>query len=162
MVATIVSKQARGSGSAQIEDLEKFFADGEHFEVLADVNGTCPSLSLRTITWFVSKGLGGCAPGMRDDYAAQLKRHTRRNFDPFRRSSRVVVASPSGKEFVESTVGQMNFFRWLIESGAWGWLLKNRASVHADAVRVTARGKGVRAECGGFRRLAGPHIVVFD
>lgn len=139
-----------------MDDLLQFFENPENFRVLADSNGSCPPLSLRTITWFVNKGLDAI-PSVRNDYACQLKKHTRRQFDPFRRNSRVVVTS--GKARVITTVGQMNFFRWIIESGVWNWLLKHRARVHAEASRVAPRGAKIEY---GFCRLSGPTVVAFD
>ena len=53
------------------------------------------------------------------DYRAQLKSYTKLNFDPFRRHNRITfVINPNAHphEVLETTVGQLNFFRWAFQN----------------------------------------------
>lgn len=53
------------------------------------------------------------------DYRAQLKSYTKLNFDPFRRHNRitfVINAEVTPHEVLETTVGQLNFFRWAFQN----------------------------------------------
>lgn len=53
------------------------------------------------------------------DYRAQLKSYTKLNFDPFRRHNRitfVINAFTTPPEILETTVGQLNFFRWAFQN----------------------------------------------
>lgn len=53
------------------------------------------------------------------DYRAQLKAYSKMQFDPFKRHKRITINVPtnlyqSGK--LETTVAQLNFFKWAIDS----------------------------------------------
>jgi hypothetical protein len=50
------------------------------------------------------------------DYRAQLKSFKKFNFDAFRRHKRISFKIDDEKEeFIETTIGKLNFFRWAIE-----------------------------------------------
>jgi hypothetical protein len=51
------------------------------------------------------------------EYKAQLKSYTKLHFDPFRRHQRVsFTVEPSMNIQIETTVGQLNFFRWALQN----------------------------------------------
>lgn len=50
------------------------------------------------------------------EYKAQLKSYNKRFFDPFCRRTRIRFYYSEGK-FIETTIGQLNFFRWAIQNG---------------------------------------------
>lgn len=51
------------------------------------------------------------------EYRAQLKSYTKLHFDPFRRHERVAfTVEPSINIQIETTVGQLNFFRWALQN----------------------------------------------
>jgi hypothetical protein len=50
------------------------------------------------------------------EYKAQLKSYSKRMFDPFNRGERILYRDTSGQEF-STTVGQLNFFRWVLKNG---------------------------------------------
>lgn len=155
-----------------VPELARFYSIPEHFSVLRIVNGSAPPISLRALAWFVSNGVEDAA--LREDYEQQLREYTRRRFDPFRRCDRLEVRC--GCEMVISTVGQMNFFRWMIERGLWKFVMDNSARVSADVARRALAQprsspmlKGGRAGDAkdlevpvGFMRVCGRHVVVFD
>ena len=51
------------------------------------------------------------------EYRAQLQSYTKMYFDPFRRYERITFVLESGPLVsIESTVGQLNFFRWALQN----------------------------------------------
>lgn len=51
------------------------------------------------------------------EYRAQLQSYTKMYFDPFRRYERITfVLESSPMVSIESTVGQLNFFRWALQN----------------------------------------------
>jgi hypothetical protein len=120
MPSTTAATTATGV-SALKESLTKFYKDDEyHFNVLRTVTGVYESpISLRLIEWFVTEGLREALPdhSLSTEYVDNLRIYTRKMFDPFRRSDRIELRLHGGS--VETTVGQMNFFRWFIQSGLW-------------------------------------------
>lgn len=147
-------------------DLALFYAHPENFAVLREMNGSAPRISLRALAWLITNGVDDMK--VCEEYEAQLRAHTRRRFDPFRRCERLELRLKG--ESVTTTVGQMNFFRWLIESGTWQFVVDNGARVSAEVARKTnampkpaKSDKSGRSVCtSGFVRVCGRHIVVFD
>ena len=84
----------------------------------------CGKVSLRVIDFFVTNYAkernltythNGRAVSIYLDYRSQLRAYTKRYFDPFCRRERITFSD--GTSNVVSTVGQLNFFRWVIERG---------------------------------------------
>ena len=64
------------------------------------------------------------------EYRSQLRAFSKHAFDPFRRHNRIsfVVAS-SPLRTIDTTVGQMNFFRWAIQSRVIEYVLKHLTAI---------------------------------
>jgi len=58
-----------------------------------------------------------------NSYKNQLKAYSKLQFDPFRRHNRIIFTK--GKVSHETTVAQLNFFKWVIEIKLLEWLLEN-------------------------------------
>ena len=51
------------------------------------------------------------------DYRAQLKSYSKFNFDSFRRHHRITFfINMERKDYIETTIGQLNFFRWIFNN----------------------------------------------
>ena len=50
-----------------------------------------------------------------DDYKLKLKAYSKKRFDPFCRYQKISIPYREGK-FIETTIGQLNFFKWSIEN----------------------------------------------
>ena len=50
-----------------------------------------------------------------DDYKLKLKAYSKKRFDPFCRWDRISIPYTNG-EFIETTIGQLNFFKWALEN----------------------------------------------
>lgn len=141
------------------EHLAEFFSQRANFDILRSVNSSCPPISLRALAWLVSAGT--LPENVQAEYDKLLRLYTRRRFDPFRRSERVVLKKDDAS--VITTVGQMNFFKWMICSGIWKFVLANRARLAAEAAHKSlGRSKVPGPACIGMRCTPGPHVLVFD
>jgi hypothetical protein len=49
------------------------------------------------------------------DYKLKLKAYSKKRFDPFCRWDRISIPYKNGT-FIETTIGQLNFFKWAIEN----------------------------------------------
>ncbi len=103
-----------------IASLRRFYQTRENADVLSLIVWGKSPVSLRLIEWYVSV----YDKTIQNDYHNQLRAYTRRLFDPFRRSSRLVLDYED--RGIETTIGQMNFFKWLIEKGHWAALVEKR------------------------------------
>lgn len=134
------------------------------------VQGTSP-LSLRVIDWFVThyakaKNIlywindvdntlieTGSAESQNDrkfllywDYRAQLKSYTKMYFDPFRRHERIsyILETPQkgDRKVIETTVGQLNFFRWAFQNHVFEFIQNHLAEIEEHMSRHQKKQKG--------------------
>ena len=60
------------------------------------------------------------------DYRAQLKSYSKFNFDSFRRHHRITFfINIEKKEYIETTIGQLNFFRWIFNNSIIDYAINN-------------------------------------
>lgn len=88
-----------------------------------------------------------------ESYKAQLKAYSKRQFDPFCRRDRIhFYYTPTDK--LETTVGQLNFFRWAIENNVVNYVSSHLKEIEA-AMRVY-----VKAQRDARKKLAmkGKHL----
>ena len=64
------------------------------------------------------------------DYKNQLKSYSKLLFDPFKRHSRIEFLC--NDEIIITTIGQLNFFKWFIETKFYQWLEQNIKLVEAS------------------------------
>jgi len=66
-----------------------------------------------------------------DDYKLKLKAYSKRRFDPFCRWERISIPYTSGK-FIETTIGQLNFFKWALENQVIKYIETNYDVIEKD------------------------------
>ena len=78
------------------------------------------------------------------DYKNQLKAYSKKYFDPFCRQRRIIIDSNSlkWKEYTSgntlddkqiiTTVGQLNFFKWVIENKIYDYAINNISLIDSD------------------------------
>ena len=82
-----------------------------------------------------------------DDYKLKLKAYSKNRFDPFCRWERISITYTPGK-FIETTIGQLNFFKWALENKIVDYIqdhyddiekdMNNRNSTSKRKVAVTS------------------------
>ena len=68
-----------------------------------------------------------------NDYRAQLKSYSKLNFDTFRRHERISFYIHND-EFIETTVGQLNFFRWVFNNNIINYVLENYDIIYNNMI----------------------------
>ena len=66
-----------------------------------------------------------------DDYKLKLKAYSKRRFDPFCRWDRISIPYRDGK-CIETTIGQLNFFKWALENKVVDYIEKNYETIEKD------------------------------
>jgi hypothetical protein len=86
------------------------------------------TVSLRSIDHFVTRVCASSPDlhAIHDDYRRHLSAFSKRLFDPFARRERISVVC--GTTTLYTTIGQLRFMRWLIESGAYALMTREGAS----------------------------------
>lgn len=97
-------------------------------------------ISLRIIDWFTTnyaKKYYTCylVAGRRfkvyDAYKLKLKGYSKHRFDPFCRWERISIPYVDNKS-VETTIGQLNFFKWALENKVIEYIINNYADIEKD------------------------------
>jgi hypothetical protein len=127
---------------------------GENMDLmLAVINGTT-NISLRIMDWFVTNyskkhytvydlvgngngsGSGNGAPAKRFkvyvDYKLKLRAYSKKRFDPFCRWDRINVPHKNGATYIQTTLGQLNFFKWAIENEVLRYIQENYTAIETD------------------------------
>lgn len=72
------------------------------------------------------------------NYKAQLKSLNKKNFDPFCRRKRIkFYYNDSDNEYINTTVGQLNFFKWAIENYILEYIEENIIEIEYDMNKYT-------------------------
>lgn len=131
-----------------MEKLNVFFRSKKNIDCIYPILKGESKISLRLIDWFVTnfaKKENTClfsSDNIIDsekflvylNYKAQLKAYTKRQFDPFCRRERIRFPINSGEHgnFIVTTVGQLNFFKWAIENKIIDYIDKNIEIIERD------------------------------
>ena len=140
-----------------MSNLMKFYAEDNNLEkMLRIINGESP-ISLRIIDWFATNyakkffTVYDAAPNRRFkvyvDYKLKLKAYSKRRFDPFCRWDRITIPYVNGT-FIQTTIGQLNFFKWALENGVVSYIESHYGTIEDDmnARNSTSRRNNVIAD----------------
>jgi hypothetical protein len=136
--------------------LLNFYAEADHLEQMTRiVSGSSDNcISLRIIDWFVTNyakknftvymipaknkcstvinGQDGLERfKVHDRYKQELIAYSKERFDPFSRKQRIEIPCTDGT-MLETTIGQLNFFRWAIENQVLQYIENNFEDIEQD------------------------------
>jgi hypothetical protein len=66
-----------------------------------------------------------------NDYKLKLKAYSKKRFDPFCRWERITVPYKNGVH-IQTTIGQLNFFKWAIENSVIDYVEQNYDAIEKD------------------------------
>lgn len=134
-----------------LRNLMQFYENIDHIEKLVVIVGGKSCISLRIVDWFVTnyakKHYTNYVITMKtgivkdtmeqtkfkvyDKYKLQLKAYSKRRFDPFCRWDRISIPYKDGT-YLETTLGQLNFFKWAIEHNVLDYIAENYDEIERD------------------------------
>lgn len=140
-----------------LRNLMQFYEHPDNMEKLVDMVNAKSQISLRIVDWFVTnyakKYYTNYVIPMRtgivqdtvemtkfkvyDKYKLQLKAYSKRRFDPFCRTdpfcrSEKILIPYHSDAFLETTLGQLNFFKWAIEYRVLDYIAENYEEIERD------------------------------
>jgi hypothetical protein len=68
-------------------------------------------------------------------YRSQLKAYSKQQFDPFRRRDRITFYYEKDKS-IETTVGQLNFFRWVLQNDILTYIIDHYDEIENDMINT--------------------------
>jgi hypothetical protein len=139
-----------------MNSLTKFFTKDNNIDYLLPISNGSSKISLRIIDWFVTnyakKNNTNYILLDKNDikkqfivhlsYKSQLKAYNKKQFDPFCRKERIIFRYSNDQEII-TTVGQLNFFNWAIQSKVLEYIQNNLKLIEEDM------NQSVRKQYGG-------------
>ena len=126
-----------------LNTLMDFYNKNNNLEkMLSIINGES-STSLRIIDWFVTNyakkhftvynlsNTSNLRFKVYSEYKLRLKAYSKQRFDPFCRWERINIPYKNNTS-IQTTIGQLNFFRWALENEVIDFIEKNYSKIEAD------------------------------
>lgn len=128
-----------------LNNLMEYYNKNNNLEKILNIINGESLISLRLIDWFATnyskkfftvymlKNLQGEDYRFKVyiDYKLKLKAYSKKRFDPFCRWDRITI--PYNKEsMIQTTIGQLNFFRWVLENKILDYIDKHYNEINND------------------------------
>lgn len=123
-----------------MSSLQDFYITQGNIQKLLEIIQLDSKISLRIIDWFVTNYskknntnymLNKSQFIVYISYKLQLKGYSKKQFDPFCRRERIQFFY-NDTEYIVTTVGQLNFFRWAIKNKVIDYIQKNIETIEND------------------------------
>ena len=130
-----------------MENLMLFYENKKHLRFMMNVISGEAQISLRIVDWFVTNYAkkyytvydlkNPMCPGrtqrfkVYNDYKLKLKAYSKRRFDPFCRWERIKIPYDENN-YMETTIGQLNFFKWAIENNIVHYIQEHYDEIEKD------------------------------
>lgn len=138
-------------------NLQQFYKRDNNLTKMLDIINGNSHISLRIVDWFatnyakknfsvysVNKNGVNERFNVYRDYKLKLKAYSKRRFDPFCRWERITIPFHDNKDkHIQTTIGQLNFFKWAIENKVIEFIEENFQEIEKDmnARNSTAKNK---------------------
>lgn len=124
-----------------LNNLIAYYKENDNLErMLKIINGDV-NISLRIVDWFTTNyakkyyTVYDLPNGNRfkayTDYKLKLRSYSKKRFDPFCRWDRISIPY-KGDSFLQTTIGQLNFFKWAFENNVIDYIEANYAAIEKD------------------------------
>lgn len=140
--------QNTSSSDLLLMSLTKYYSRNNKINILKDITDNKSLLSLRLIDWYVTnyckqhnivyildKKHNEGYFNVYLNYRSQLKAFKKVLFDPFRRRDRINFKYDKQNNEINTTIGQLNFFRWAIDNDVIKNLMKTYHDVESDMLK---------------------------
>lgn len=135
------------SNDLLMQSLSKFYSVRSNItKIIPIINGES-DISLRLIDWFITnyskKNQTIITKKLNNNnvihlnvylsYRSQLKSYSKTYFDPFRRRERIKFSYDDRKS-IETTIGQLNMFRWILQSDILEYVSDHKKDIEKDMI----------------------------
>lgn len=129
-----------------LDNLMEFYKNPETMSKMLSIIKGQSNISLRIVDWFVTnyaKQNYTIIPTQKDgrfkvylSYKQKLKAYSKKRFDPFCRWDRITLPYGDDTEntAIETTIGQLNFFKWALENDIISYIEEHCKSIEADMI----------------------------
>ena len=150
----MTSRCSQTQNELLLTNLLEFYKKDDHMERLMQIINGESKVSLRIIDWFVTNfakknftvysipAKNRCSTVINGEenmerfkvfhhYKLELKAYSKVRFDPFSRRERIMVPY-TNETCLQTTIGQLNFFKWAIENQVLEYIEKNYDEIETD------------------------------
>jgi len=124
-----------------LNNLIGYYKENDNLDrMLKIINGDI-NISLRIVDWFTTNYAkkyytvydlpNGNRFKVYLDYKLKLRSYSKRNFDPFCRWDRISIPY-KGETSLQTTLGQLNFFKWAFDNNVIDYIETNYAAIEKD------------------------------
>jgi len=137
------SKQYTSQNDLLLKNLKNFYENKDNLHKMINIINGESKISLRIVDWFVTNYAKkyftvyevSCEDTYRfkvyNDYKLKLKAYSKKRFDPFCRWERISFPYDE-KSYIETTIGQLNFFKWCLENDIINYIEENYGLIEND------------------------------
>lgn len=138
-----------------LTNLKEFFKQREYLVTMMRIVNGESRISLRIIDWFVTNYAKMYfvvyeLPDKKrfkvhNEYKLKLRAYNKKNYDPFCRRERIYIPYDEQTE-METTIGQLNFFKWSIENKVIDYIETHFEEIETDMNSRNSNAKRRTAE----------------
>lgn len=129
-----------------LTNLMDFYKNKENLDKMIHIINGESKISLRIVDWFVTNfakkyytvyeiPVANKNENQRfkvyNDYKLKLKAYSKKKLDPFCRWERISIPY-DGEKYMETTIGQLNFFKWAIENQIIEYIQEHYEDIEKD------------------------------
>ena len=139
-----MSKSYTTQNELLLNNLLQFYDDGNKLQYMLQIINGESKISLRIVDWFatnyakknytvynIEKNNDKIRFKVYFDYKLKLKAYSKKRFDPFCRWDRITIPYKDNTS-IQTTIGQLNFFRWALENDVVKYIEDNYEQIEAD------------------------------
>lgn len=146
-MSLFVSSNLNTQNDLLMKNLMEFYKNSENLKGILNIINGDSKISLRIVDWFVTNfakksytvyelplkegSLEKYRFKVYNEYKLKLKAYNKRRFDPFCRWERITIPYDNNN-FMETTIGQLNFFKWAIENKIIDYIRENYDDIEND------------------------------
>ena len=138
-----------------LHSLHEFYKNKDHVKKILPIVTGNSDISLRVLDYFVTNYSKNNSVIIKDkdmnyniyqDYKNKLKSYNKRFFDPFCRINKKNMTNKiafkyDNDQFIITTIGQLNFFRWAIKNKIIDYVIKDHDKINSDMNNINANKK---------------------
>ena len=135
------SNNATTQNELLLKKLLDFYKNDDNIDKMINIINGKKNVSLRIIDWFVTNyskknftiidKKNGERLKVFNSYKLNLKAYSKKKFDPFCRWDRITIPYKENLN-VQTTIGQLNFFKWALENEVIDYINENYECIDND------------------------------
>ena len=124
-----------------LDKLLEYYRKNNNLDFMLNIINGNSNISLRIVDWFVTNYSkkyytvistnNGERLKIYDDYKLKLRSYSKKRFDPFCRWERITIPFDQNTH-VQTTIGQLNFFKWALENKIIEYIQTNLKTIELD------------------------------